>query len=62
MRSDQEFFEEFYDEPQQVEQGRLQPERAAPKAQNKRINYGRRGIAPTAYNGIHRRRKKRIMW
>lgn len=37
-------------------------ERINSKGAQKRISFARRGAPPTVYNGLHRRRKKRIMW
>jgi hypothetical protein len=41
---------------------RQQPERTGSKPEFKRKKQGRTGTAPTSFNGIHRRRKKRVMW
>jgi hypothetical protein len=45
-----------------IDEGRKQPERVGGKPEYKRKKLARRGMAPTSYNGIHRRRKKRVMW
>ena len=44
------------------QQRRQQPERIGNRPEYKRKKHGRSGTTPTSYNGIHRRRKKRIMW
>lgn len=44
------------------DQRRQPPERAGSRPEFKRKKQGRTGTAPTSYNGIHRRRKKRMMW
>jgi hypothetical protein len=45
-----------------VDQGRQPPERVGNKPQYKRKTSSRAGSVPTSYNGMHRRRKKRVMW
>lgn len=45
-----------------IDQGRQQPERLGGKPEYKRKQTTKRGAAPTSYNGIHRRRKRRMMW
>ena len=55
-RDDYAAFEAYIDE------GRKQPERIGGKPEFKRKKIARRGSAPTSYNGMHRRRKKRVMW
>jgi hypothetical protein len=48
--------------PAYLEYSRREPDESESKDRQARTNYGRRSPAPTAYNGMHRRRKKRIMW
>ena len=43
-------------------QGKQQPPNSKPSLRNQGARYSRRGAAPTVYNGIHRRRQRRIMW
>ncbi|MEX2186356.1 MAG: hypothetical protein WD875_06170 [Pirellulales bacterium] len=45
-----------------IDEGRKQPARVGGKPEHKRKAITRRGAAPTSYNGMHRRRKKRVMW
>ncbi len=45
-----------------VYEGRKQPERVGGRPEHKRKATTRSGAAPTSYNGMHRRRKKRVMW
>jgi hypothetical protein len=45
-----------------VGQRRAQPERVGNTPQFKRKKPSRTGSVPTSYNGMHRRRKKRVMW
>lgn len=47
---------------QLFESRRQQPERTGSKPEYKRKKQGRTGVAPTSFNGMHRRRKKRVMW
>ena len=44
------------------ERGRQQPGKIKPSMKQQTAKYARRGAAPTVYNGIHRRRQRRIMW
>ncbi len=54
----------FEDEglPSFLEHGTAQPQRSGGKPEYKQKKFPKRGAAPTSYNGIHRRRKKRVMW
>ena len=45
-----------------ADRGRQQPAKARPDQKSQAPKYARRGAMPTAYNGIHRRRQRRIMW
>lgn len=45
-----------------IERGRQQPGKIKPNLKHQAAKYARRGAAPTIFNGIHRRRKRRIMW
>ena len=38
------------------------PDFASGGSNNNRKKFGRRGSSPTQFNGIHRRRKKKIRW
>lgn len=58
--SDQDF--EDQELPSFLNHGREQPQRAGGKPEYSRKKFPKRGAAPTSYNGIHRRRKKRVMW
>lgn len=48
--------------PAYLQYSRNKPANNSSKKRQARTSYGQRGAAPTAYNGLHRRRKKRIMW
>ncbi len=51
-----------YDDQDRQQTGRRN-EVNRPKTHSRRATVSaRRGVGPTAYTGIHRRRKKRIMW
>jgi hypothetical protein len=45
-----------------ADRGRQYPTKIKPNLKHQTPKYARRGATPTAYNGIHRRRQRRIMW
>ena len=60
MRRDQDDYENM--DENEAGDNRPKMERINGKGAQKRISFARRGAPPTVYNGLHRRRKKRIMW
>jgi hypothetical protein len=50
------------DEGYAAGRGREFPSRIRSKQTHRTISYRRRGTAPVIFNGMHRRRQRRIMW
>ena len=46
----------------QIEGSRSQQRKAAPQKSRRTTSYSKRRGQPVAYNGIHRRRKRRAQW
>jgi hypothetical protein len=59
-------FEREYDDQDDAgstaQRGREFPSRIRSKQTQRAISYRRRGSAPVIFNGMHRRRQRRIMW